>query len=309
MKKLMKSLLKSIIPFALAIALVAGAVPINGLVMVAKADGLSGSGTAAAPYLISSTADWDTFAAAVSGGTTYEGEIVKLTDDISGITTMAGTSDHRFKGTFIGGGHTLTVNYTARGNDCAPFLYIEGATINTLKVAGNISTGYKYAAGIAAHGYGNSTIKNCWSSVAITSSVNGDGTHAGFVAVQEAGLLGITNCFFDGSITGSSTINCGGLVGWRNATLTFTNCLMAGTMGISQTDGSALFNRNGGSTLANCYYDGNKDYGSITKQGTSTTATGEALREKLSSGWEVSDNKVVPIMSSTNLAIAKDHCK
>ena len=126
--------------------------------VTAWADGLSGSGTAANPYLISSAADWTTFATAVSGGTTYEGKTVKLTADIDGITTMAGTSDNRFKGTFVGGGHTLTVNYTATANDCAPFLYIEGATIYTLKVTGTITTGYQCAAGIAAHSYGNCTI-------------------------------------------------------------------------------------------------------------------------------------------------------
>ena len=268
------------------------------------ADGLSGSGTAADPYIIANSTDWTTFATAVSGGTTYEGKTVKLTADIDGITTIAGTSDNRFKGTFVGGGHTLTVNYTATANDCAPFLCIEGATINTLKVAGTISTGYKYAAGIAAHSYGNTTIQNCQSSVAITSTISDDGTHAGFVAVLEGGSLSMTNCLFDGSMAGASTTNCGGLVGWRNATLTFTNCMMAGTMGISQTNGSALFNRNGSSTLMNCYYDGGKSYGSITVQGTSTTATGEALRVLLGSGWEVSGDKAVPVMSSTNFTLA-----
>ena len=271
----------------------------------ARADGLSGMGTVTNPYLITSAADWTTFANAVSGGTTYEGETLKLTADINGITTMAGTSDNRFKGTFMGDGHTLTVNYTATANDCAPFLYIDGATINTLKVTGTISTGYKYAAGIAAHSYGTSTIKNCWSNVAISTTISGDGTHAGLVAVLESGgSLSIANCLFDGSITGGSTTNCGGLVGWRNATLTFNNCMMAGSMDISQTNGSALFNRNGSSTLTNCYYDGSKSYGSITAQGTSTTATGSDLQALLGAGWTVSGGKAVPIMDATNLATA-----
>ncbi len=271
----------------------------------ARADGLSGMGTVTNPYLITSAADWTTFANAVSGGTTYEGETLKLTADINGITTMAGTSDNKFKGTFFGDGHTMTVNYTATADGCAPFLYIDGATINTLKVTGTISTGYKYAAGIAAHSYGTSTIKNCWSNVAISTTISGDGTHAGLVAVLESGgSLSIANCLFDGSITGGSTTNCGGLVGWRNATLTFNNCMMAGTMDISQTNGSALFNRNGSSTLTNCYYDGSKSYGSITAQGTSTTATGSDLQALLGAGWTVSGGKAVPIMDATNLATA-----
>ena len=264
------------------------------------AGALSGSGTAADPYLISSAADWTWFASAVSDGMTYEDQTLKLTANINGITTMAGTSDHRFKGTFMGDGHTLTVNYTATGENCAPFLYIEGATINTLKVAGTISTGYKCAAGIVAHSYGDCTIQNCWSNVAITSTVSGDGTHAGLVAVHEDGSLRITNCLFDGSITGSNTTNCGGFVGWRNATLTFTNCFQNGTLSLKQTSGSATFNRNGGATLTNSYYK--TAYGDV--QGQQTDATGSTLRALLGSGWAVSGGKVIPIMSPTNIATA-----
>ena len=265
---------------------------------------LSGSGTKSSPYLIGSIADWTRFANADCADIYWASNVyVKLTADIA-VTTMAGTSDHKFKGTFYGGGHTLTVNYTATANDCAPFLYIDGATIKCLKVTGTISTNYKYAAGIAAHSYGTSTIQNCWSNVAISSTVNGDATHAGIVAVQEDGSLNITNCLFDGSITGSSTTNCGGLLGWRNGTLTFNNCMMAGTMAISQTDGSSIFSRNGNPTLSNCYYDGSKNYGSITVQGTATTDTGSALQTNLGSGWTVSGNKAVPIMDAMNLATA-----
>ena len=311
--KIKAKLLKSIISVALTLVLVMGAVPINGLVMVAKADGLSGSGTAADPYLISSAADWDTFAAAVSGGTSFEGQTVKLTADISGITTMAGTSDNKFKGTFIGGGHTLTVNYTATGDGCAPFRYIRGATISTLKVAGTISTGKKFAAGIAGYSDGDSTIRNCQSSVAITSTVNGEGAHGGFVGKQQMestlSKLDIINCLFDGSITGDNTNKCGGFVGWTNlGEITCINCMMTGTMDIGQTNDSYIFIRETRAVpickVTNCYYDGGKSYGFITAQGTSTTDTGETLREKLGSGWEVSGGKTVPILSSTNLAIA-----
>ena len=253
---------------------------------------------------ISSAADWDSFANAVNSGTSYSGQTVTLGTDIT-VSTIAGTSTNKFSGTFYGGGHTLTFNATATADGCAPFGYIDGATFKCLKVAGTISTGYKYAAGIAAHSYGNCTIQSCQSSVVINTSISGDGTHAGFVAVEESGCtLTVTNCLFDGSISGGSTNNCGGFVGWRNGSLTFTNCLMAGTMAISQTDGSALFNRNGSSTLTNCHYDGSKSYGSIAKQGTATTATGIALQALLGSGWKVSDENVVPDMDAKSLSNA-----
>ena len=171
---------------------------------------ISGSGTISSPYLIGSIADWIQFSNPDNAGTYWEsGVYVRLTADIgtaqTPITTMAGTSDNKFKGTFFGDGHTMTVNYTATADGCAPFLYIDGATINTLKVTGTISTGYKYAAGIAAHSYGTSSIRNCWSNVAIYTSISGDGTHAGLVAVLDGGSLSVTNCLFDGSITGVTT--------------------------------------------------------------------------------------------------------
>lgn len=116
---------------------------------------------------------------------------------------MDGTNAHKFSGTFDGCGHTLTFSATATSDNCAPFAYIDGATFKRLTVAGTISTGYKYAAGIVAHSYGDCTILSCRSSIAIASSISGDGTHAGFVAVQEGGTLTITNCLFDGNSAGS----------------------------------------------------------------------------------------------------------
>lgn len=177
---------------------------------------LSASTVWAEKLTINSADDWNAFAGMVGGGTTYQGDTVLLANDIT-VSTMVGDNNHKFSGTFIGCGHTLTFNATATVNDCAPFNSIDGATIKLLNVAGTISSGYKYAAGIAAHCSGNCTIESCHSSVNIVSSVNGDGTHAGFVAVHESGsTLNITNCLFDGSISGNMTTNCGGFVGWRD---------------------------------------------------------------------------------------------
>ncbi len=267
---------------------------------------IDGTTAADAAYKIATEQDLRNLAAVVNATENVcSGKTFRQTADIT-VSTMVGTSEaNSFQGTYDGGGHTLTFNATAEADGCAPFRYIRGATIKCLKVAGTVSTGYKYAAGIAAHSYGTCTIQNCQSSIAVNSTISGDGTHAGFVAVQENGTLTITNCLMDGSITGSSTTNCGGFVGWRNSTLKFTNCLMAGTMAISQTYESALFNRNYDATLTNCYYDGTKSYGEIWDQdATSTTATGSDLKARLGSRWQVSGDDVVPIMDTKNLAIA-----
>ena len=93
-----------------------------------------------ADLVIQTAADWNTFANNVNNGTqSYQGKVVRLAADIS-VTTMVGSSDHYFKGTFDGGGHTLTVNLNGTEQFIAPFRYVDGATIKNLTVAGNVTT-------------------------------------------------------------------------------------------------------------------------------------------------------------------------
>lgn len=188
--------------------------------MAQGASAWSGSGTSGDPYLIASPADWETFATSTDE---YSDTFFKLTADIT-VTTMRTKT---FSGTFDGGGNTLTFNYTATGDNAAPFAYITGATIKNLRVAGTINTGYKFAAGIVAISNGGS-IENCQSSVTIDSSTSGDGTHGGLVADSYTGTLDISNCLFDGKLLGTTTTSCGGIVGWhKQGTLNITNTLFA----------------------------------------------------------------------------------
>ena len=59
------------------------------LTPMAWAQGLSGSGTTEDPYLINNNADWVTFAQSVTNDSTYAGQFVKLTADIT-VTEMVG---------------------------------------------------------------------------------------------------------------------------------------------------------------------------------------------------------------------------
>lgn len=130
-----------------------------------------------------------------------------------------------FSGTFDGGGNTLTFNYTATGDNAAPFAYITGATIKNLRVAGTITTSKKFAAGI--------------------------------VAISNGGTLNITNCLFDGKLLGTTTTSCGGIVGWHNSnsTLNISKSLFAPAEVTVQ--GGAIFARNSATSLTNCYYTTN----------------------------------------------------
>ena len=266
---------------------------------------------------ISSTAEWNTFANNVNNGTSYSGQIVKLDADIS-VTTMVGTYDHPFNGTFDGGGHTLNVTLNndsqyGSGDDdygVAPFRFTSGATIQFLAVTGIVTTSSrKYAAGlIGMTKSGTNTIMNCISSVEIYSSINGDGTHGGFIG-KASGTVAINNCLFNGQLTTISnnpTTNCGGFVGWRDGSLTISNSLYAPNTTIPSgkvaVNNGATFSRND-VTPTNSFYT--QTLG--TAQGTAVgSKTAEQLVATLGSGWRVSSGRAVPklLLSSKSFTIA-----
>ena len=269
---------------------------------------ITGSGTADDPYLISSTEDWNTFANNVNNGTSYSGQTVKLNADIS-VTTMVGTWDNPFNGTFDGGGHTLSVTlnndsqygYEDAYYGVAPFRFTNGATIQFLVVTGIVTTSTrKYAAGlIGMTKGGTNTIMNCISSVEIYSTINrddNDGTHGGFIG-KASGTVTINNSLFNGQLTTTSdnpTINCGGFVGWRDGTLSISNCLYAPNTtipsGKTAVNVGATFSRND-VTPTYSYYT--QTLG--TAQGTAVgSKTATQLVAALGSAWRVSSGRAVP---------------
>jgi len=217
---------------------------------------------------IGSEAEWDTFAESVNNGNNYSNQFVKLTADIS-VSTMVGTSEtNSFQGTFLGDGtHTLTFTQGTSESafneqNCAPFRYVNGATIRDLKVAGYIYTSQKFAAGLVSRPYGTTNITNCQVGTVIHSSVSGDGTHGGIVAMP-ASNTNIEGCVFNGRLlTTSGTQYCGGFVGWSgNTTAIVTNSLyapdanIAVAQGETAIDNGATFVRGNNPTIgANCYY-------------------------------------------------------
>ena len=272
----------------------------------AWAQSLTGSGTAADPYIINSDAAYEAFA--TKPAYWASGVYVRLTADVS-TTKMVGTSSYKFQGYFFGNGHTLTVNLSSSAEFCAPFCYAEGATIIGLHTAGTVTTNsFKYGSGLIGEAGTNVTIRNCWSSVTIVSDVSGDGTHGGFIGVSGTNVV-IKNSLFDGVICCTSenrTNSCGGFVGWRNNALTIENCLFApaaipdGKYAIS-TSGSSTFSRHDDPTLTNSYYTTALG----TTQGTAVgSKNATELAEALGSGWQVSGESVVPVMVSNNLADA-----
>ena len=225
-------------------------------------------------YTISDAEGWNEFCAAVEAGNDFSGKTVQLSENIS-VTKMAGTSQTNFKGSFDGKGHTITADISATSEYCGLFRYIGGGTetapavIKDLAVKGKLSTNSKYAGGIAGGVSDYVNILNCVSSVTLNSSVNGDGTHGGFIGAADDGTVNIEGCVFNGELkTTSGTDSCGGFVGWSNADLTIKNSLFVPAAVTIGSSGSATFCRND-CTINNCYYIGGFSGGdNFTTQGT-----------------------------------------
>ena len=190
-------------------------------------------------YTIKTANGWNWFCYALNSGLVadgFSGKTVKLATSV-GSSEMAGTSGHPFKGTFDGQNYTLTFNRTAAEDFCAPFHYINGATISNLHVQGTITGGnYERLGGLVGHSEGNITINNCRVSTEISTTVSGAGFHGGIIAFWYDSNVActVTGCVYDGLIYNPSeadaTTYCSGFIGnlfGSNLTVTFTDCLFA----------------------------------------------------------------------------------
>lgn len=271
---------------------------------------LSGSGTAADPYLIGSDADWETFVSYINDkGGQYRYKNYKLTADIH-VTSMAGKNndDNAFKGVFDGNGHTMTLNLTTDGSSyCAPFRYVGGSTFKRLHIAGKITSNSYYVASLVGYQrYGTLNIYNCWSSVDIVCTKKTDNSYnAGFVGYSYDS--NINNCRFDGSLQGADADGCSGFVGQRNSnsgSMKISNCLFAPTQLTVATDNSYTFAYKSDVNTNNYY---TTPLGK--EQGTAIgNMTDSELLNKLGKGWEKKGDKVVPVFDIKNLSTGSIEC-
>ena len=227
---------------------------------------LDGSGTQDSPYRISSIDDWNKFATNVYLGEGYNGACFLMTQDIS-VSRMVGTRSsggtfNAFQGTFDGGGHTLTVNYTTDAEFCGPFCYTYGATIKNLRTAGTINTSSTYAGGVVGrNGTASLTLTNVTSSVTINSTHSGKTYLGGLVGYAIQARL--TGCTFTGSLNGTNSTHCGGLLGYKTyesdqtRKAVFLDCLFSPTSVTVGSTGSCTIANNstgGVAEITNCYY-------------------------------------------------------
>lgn len=231
-------------------------------------------------YLIGSVDDWKAFADIVK---TTPNANAKMTADIDLGTdqTMVGNTTNPYAGTFDGYGHTMTIAYNVTEDFVAPFRVIGGATIQNLHVNGTITTTRWYAGGIAGNvSSGTNYIRNTFSSVSITGHYTGGDSHidwfGGLVgqATASGTKLYLTDCFFNGSITGSnsSTSFCANMVGIMRdyAHTTISNCLSVGTFTKVNSVNSMYHYIYGSGSTTNSYV---LTGGTTTDHGTAGTVT------------------------------------
>ena len=192
-------------------------------------------------YQIGTADDLVAFAELVNGDNPYAKAV--LTADIekpSTDVTMIGRDGQDFQGIFDGAGHTITINMFSQGENGTALFRNVGVhgVIQNLKVQGTITTDKKFAAGIAA--WSSGIIRGCYIDVNVVSAMAGDATHGGLVGVANRGTV-IENCLAKFTITGATTQNCGGLIGWTDAPVTVANSLVI-------SDGSTFDLSNGGSS-------------------------------------------------------------
>ncbi|MBR0202411.1 MAG: hypothetical protein IJQ44_08130 [Bacteroidaceae bacterium] len=184
-------------------------------------------------FPIRSAADWDTFRQKVEDAKNGSDVYARLYADIT-VSDYVGSSEGApFRGIFDGNGYTLTFNKSGITEEyVAPFRYVGNASIRNLHTAGTISSGSKFIAGLIGSviADANVYVESCRSSVTLNSSVTGEASNGGMVAVVNSDAdISFRSCKFDGIFDGKNSRSHGGFVGWTNGSVTIENCLFAPT--------------------------------------------------------------------------------
>ena len=181
--------------------------------------------------------------------------------------TPIGTDyDNSYKGTFDGGGHTITgLTFTTNDEYAGLFGWLNRAgTVKNVVMEGvQITSNQIYGGSIGGVvGYSWGTIENC----SVSGSVSGTVYVGGVVGAQIDGS--ITGCSSSATVKGM--VDVGGVAGQTNSSATLTACYATGNVIIEMAPakniaGGGLVGMNAGSSLLACYATGN-----VTSTGSST---------------------------------------
>ena len=227
-------------------------------------------------YHISTAAELAGLAQLVNEGNTFDGNTIKLTQNItfnenvlteSGELngdgsnfkqwTAIGNNTNKFKGTFDGQNHTISGIYINNNSDYQGlFGYVdgEGATIQNLSVTDSYIKARNYVGGIVGfnYSYSYSEVSNCSNSGTVTG---GDNAYAvgGIVGNNEGE---VSNCTNNGTVTGTGEFaGVGGIVGDNYDEV--SNCSNSGTVtGGDKAYVGGIVGWNYYATVSNCSNSG-----------------------------------------------------
>ena len=218
-------------------------------------------------YTVTSADGLMNIAELVNGGKTDINITLDTNIDLTGKdwTPIGTSSRNSYKGTFDGGGHTIT-GLTFTTNDQFVGLFgsigyagtVKNVMMEDVQITSNHSLGF--AGGVA--GYSDGTIENC----SVSGSVSGMVYVGGVVGAQWDGS--ITGCSSSATVKG--TVYVGGVAGQTNGSATLTACYATGNViieidPVSNISGGGLVGFNGGNGVWACYATGN-----VTSTGSST---------------------------------------
>ena len=204
----------------------------------------------------------------VNGGKTDINITLDTDIDLTGKdwTPIGTDNDNSYKGTFDGGGHTIT-GLTFTTNDQYAGLFgrlnragtVKNVVMKDVQITNNRSWS-AFAGGVAGYSWG--TIENC----SVSGSVSGTVYVGGVVGAQIDGS--ITGCSSSATVKG--TVDVGGVAGQTNSSATLTACYATGNViieidPVKNISGGGLVGFNGGNGVLACYATGN-----VTSTGSST---------------------------------------
>ena len=216
-------------------------------------------------YTVTSADGLMNIAELVNGGKTDINITLDKNIDLTGKGwTPIGTSfDNSYKGTFDGGGHTITgLAVTTNDQFVGLFGYLNRAgTVKNVVMEGiQITSNHMFGCTGGVVGYSWGTIENC----SVSGSVSGTDCVGGVVGSQKAGS--IIGCSSSATVKGTHYI--GGVAGEKWGSM--TACYATGNVTLeiaSQKNnfGGGVVGLNGGSRVLACYATGN-----VTSTGSST---------------------------------------
>ena len=216
-------------------------------------------------YTVTSADGLMNVAELVNGGKTDINITLDKNIDLTGKGwTPIGTSfDNSYKGTFDGGGHTITgLTVTTNDQFVGLFGYLNRAgTVKNVVMEGiQITSNHMFGCTGGVVGYSWGTIENC----SVSGSVSGTDCVGGVVGSQKAGS--IIGCCTSATVKGTHYV--GGVAGEKWGTM--TACYATGNVTLEiasqkNLSGGGVVGLNGGSRVLACYATGN-----VTSTGSST---------------------------------------